>query len=71
MKAIIVNGPAYNKGLRPGMKLLKLNNIHFIDSEGFCAVANAMDKSQKTLNITFEDFDGIIHNEVLVKKILK
>lgn len=58
IQSVIVDGPAHQKGLRPGMKVVKINDKVFDKKDGFCTIAKAFDKSQKSLEISVEDFNG-------------
>ncbi len=71
VQSVIMDGPAYKIGLQPGMKILKINNTVFDKNEGFCAIANSVDRTQNTITISFEDFDGLEHTVTLEKIILK
>jgi hypothetical protein len=71
IQSVIVDGPAHEVGLRPGMKVLSINNIRFNQEVGFCEIANAFDRSQKTLNISVEDFEGKVLSVSTEKTILQ
>ena len=68
VQSVIKNSTAYKKGIKPGMKVLKLNALDFAEKHSFCDYVSYANQTVNEVNLELLDDSGNIKSFHLLKE---
>jgi len=70
IQSVIKNSTAYNKGVKPGMQVLKLDSLNFVETHTFCDYVDYINKQTNNVTLKLLDESGNIKEFYFKKEFL-